>query len=208
MNNVKTISIMVAALFVCLGVASIGGAEYIMEGKIEGKVTGISGIVSPHVNLTNQTVSVKVDVTTNENTTTYFVNDTLKIDVNFTDETGREIFLFPRTVYYSVLITRSFTDAKLKKDEPWEDGFIKRLFPAKEFGAIKVVDSLLDNKDTNLTIDLDYSVSNATYHVGHENLTMHVFAMGFLPGEVNGLGDEGVVRGVEHKIVELNVEFI
>jgi len=208
MHKIKTISVMIAVMFVCVAFASLSGAEYTLEGKIEGKVSGFAGVVSPDVNLTeNQSVTLSVDITTEDNVTMYFVNDSLRIDVNITDESGRAMFFLPRSVYYGVIITRSFSDAGLLKEETWEDGFIKRLFPAKAFGALNAVDSLLGEKDTNITIELDYSVSNSTYQSGGENLTMHIIVMGFLPGDVNGVDDEGVGRVVEHKKVNLEVKY-
>lgn len=203
----RKISIMIAAMFVCVAFASIGVAEYNLEGNVYGEVNGFAGTVSPHVGITNQTATVSVDVTTDENTTMYFVNDSLMIDVNFTDETGRETFLLPRSIYYGIVITRSFSDAKLMKEEPWEDGLFKRLLPAKAYGAVHVVNSLLGEKGTNITIDLDYSIRNETYHSG-ENLTMHIVVMGFLPGDVNGATEEGIGRVVEYKTVNLHMDYI
>ncbi|RLF50268.1 MAG: hypothetical protein DRN24_06825, partial [Thermoplasmata archaeon] len=59
-------------------------------------------------------------------------------------------------------------------------------------------------KSDNITVNLSYSISNMTFENG-ENLTMHIWVMGFLPGNVNG-----VIKGlpiIGHKVVNLNVEY-
>jgi hypothetical protein len=81
-----------------------------------------------------------------------------------------------------------------------------RLFPIREFIKSKnVVDSMLGGeKDTNLTIPVNYEISQDTFNTS-ENLTMHIYLMGFMPGEANGLSDN--IPIIAHKAITLEVTY-
>jgi hypothetical protein len=104
-----------------------------------------------------------------------------------------------------VIITRNVSDAKILKEERWEDGLIVRLFPAKAIGRVRIVDSIYGEKQDNITIDLSYSVSNSTYKAGCENLTMHVFIMGLLSDNINDISDELPI--IQYDMVYLEMQY-
>ena len=164
MRKIKIAPIMIAALFV---------APVINVGENQ---TGLSPL--------------KVDVlegnaSANE-TDRYFLNDTLSININITNDVGREFFI-PRFLYATVIIMRDKDNVPLSPIL----SFFKRLIPVRMFpfgknkANMRVDVTSEGNKVLNIT--MDYEVTNDT---AQENLTMHLFVMGMLPGNINGLGEK------------------
>ena len=204
MNKIERItSIMVVSLFVSMSIASVVGAEETLTGDISVEINGWIGVVSPRVNIEeNQSVNFSVDVVGEGDNTTYTVNDSLRINLNITDGTNRTNFILPRSMSYSIIVCRKPLDIKLLP----VFGLLDRLFPVRVlFKSVSVASSVLGGeKSDNITVNLSYSISNMTFENG-ENLTMHIWVMGFLPGNVNG-----VIKGlpiIGHKVVNLNVEY-
>ena len=110
MNKIKIVTVMIATLFVSTAVASVAGAVE-LEGEISVEMIQFIGLVCPTIDIGNQTgLAFNVEkfegnASANE-TDTYRVVDTLKIKVNVTDNTGRDIFFFPRSLVTSVWIVR------------------------------------------------------------------------------------------------------
>lgn len=195
----KIAAVMIVAMF--LGVSAVSIAEEI-DGEIKVIVKDYIGVVYPQICLDNTSVTFKVNITTDENETSYVVEDILSIPLNVTTETERDNFLFPRSIFYSVITTRSIKDAKLLPIA----GLIKRIFPVfVPFATANVIGGSLGEKDEYLNITLNYPISNVTYLKGSENLTMHIFVMGFLPGEVNGVADSLPI--IDHKTITLAVTY-
>ena len=206
MSKLKLMSAFTAALLLLIIGASVGGAEVELEGNIAVEIDGFSGIVVPKLNMTNQSPTFNVEVEKYEDEDSYFVNDTLIINLDIDDNTGRDIiYLLPRSVYYGVIFNRPFSEAKLLKTHPWEDGIIGRLLPVRAFGGVPVVDSILGEKNTSIKIDMKYSIRNETYNAGGETLTMYVFYMGFIPGDINGI--EGLPI-IGHDKITLDICYI
>jgi hypothetical protein len=183
MNKIKITSIMIVTMFIGMGAASMCRAGETLNGEIKVEVKELIGLVYPTINLVNQTnMPILVTRTLNDTTHTYtnVVNDSLVIKLNITDNSGREIFLLPRTMFYMVFLVR--------KGEPLSPigSYFRRLMPIRTFGSVNVVNSTLGLRATNITIPLNYRISNDTFNAG-ENLTVKVLAMGFLPGTVDGV---------------------
>ena len=209
MHKIKTISITIAAMFICMAVASIGGAEDLAGNiKVDVKEWG-SGVVAPRLNLENNSITLKIEKAADN--VSYVVNDTLVISLDVNDTTGRESFVFPRFIFYSVIMSRSLPEVK------WFPlrGLIGRLFPLiKLFNTANVVDSWVGgNKSTNITIKLDYEIQEqvliqpipAPPVVFSENLTMNVYVMGFMPGTVNGLIED--IPIITHQKITLDITY-
>lgn len=209
MKKIKIISMLIATLFISSAIASISGAEE-LEGDINAEVKGFLGVVSPGINITNQSVTFLVNVTEppgDPENNSYKVEDELIIDLKINDTTKREIFLLPRFVYHRIVCARDLSDAlALPKSI---GGLFERWFPIKvPFGQAPVVNTLGGGqKATNISIKVDYKITNETFHEG-ENLTMRILVMGMLPWDVNGLSEEGIGRIIGHKIVNLEVSYV
>jgi hypothetical protein len=185
----KTISILITMMLVSVTIASIGRAVE-LDGNIEVEVTGPSGAVNADLNITiNQSVTIGVDIETDGENSTYSVNDTLIINLDAIDNSGRASFVLPRSLLYNYAIHRHFLDVKMIPILSW----LGRLCPAlKLYGAVNVADSLLGGKKgNNISIKLDYEISNTTYLNG-ENLTLNLFVMGFIPGGITGSSDGAI----------------
>jgi hypothetical protein len=179
MKKIKILAMLVAAMF---GTVTIAGAAD-LTGSIDVTVDEWLGLAYPSISLSNQTVSLGVKRTINGTSGNYtgnVVNDSLVIPLNIVDETGRESYLLPRVIFYMVFITKE------------EGTLMERLIPMFSFGSANVVSSIIKpDLDANISIKLNYPVNNDTFNGGEnsdqgENLTVRVFAMGFLPGAVNG----------------------
>jgi hypothetical protein len=201
----KVIAVMIVAMFLGVSVASICSSEKI-DGEIKARAENWIGLVCPEICIDNITsVTFKVNITEGEDETTYIVEDVLSIPLNVTvGEKVKDILVFPRSIFYSVIMQRPFSMDLLK---PTIRGFLKRMFPVIQLvKSVNVVDGMLGKAQSYLNITLDYSISNETYlNPNGENLTMHIFVMGFLPGEVNGI-DESIPI-VAHKTVTLEVTY-
>jgi hypothetical protein len=181
MNKIKITSIMIVAMFIGMGATSICGAKEILNGEIKVEVKEWIGLVYPTINLVNKTnMPILVTRTLNDTNYTNVVNDSLVIKLNIIDNSGRKLFLIPRTMVYMVFLVR-----KGEKLSPI-GSYFGRLIPKRAFGSVSVVNSTLGPRATNITIPLNYRISNDTFNAG-ENITVKVLAMGFLPGTVDGV---------------------
>ena len=201
MNKIKIMSIMIVAMFIGMGATSICGAKATLNGEIKAEVKEWIGLVYPSINLVNQTnTPILVTRTLNDTNYTNVVNDSLVIKLNITDNSGRELFLLPRTMFYMVFLVR--------KGEPLRPigSYFGRLMPVRAFGSVSVVNSTLGSRATNITIPLKYKISNDTFNKG-ENLTVKVLAMGFLPGEVDGaIAGFPLVAKAEFSLININYQ--
>ena len=191
MKKMKIISLTIAVMLVSVVAASVAGAERTLEGNIEVDVVGPSGVVNADLNITNnQSVTIGVDIETDGENITYSVNDTLIINLDAIDNSGRATFVLPRSLLYSSVISRGLLDVKMMPIL----SLFGRLFPMlKLYSAVNVADSLLGGeKGNNISINLDYKISNTTYLNG-ENLTLNLFVVGFIPGGVTGSYNGGII---------------
>ncbi len=179
----KILAMLVAAMF---GAVTVAGAAD-LTGSIDVEVKEWLGLASPAIDLANQTATLGVSRTMNETSGNYtgnVVNDSLVIPLIVVDNDGRESYLLPRVVFYLVFITKE------------EGTLLERLIPMVSFGSANLVSSIIKPEaDTNITIPMSYAVDNDTFNDGEnsnqgENLTVRIFAMGFLPGAANGFLDE------------------
>jgi len=203
MNKIKIMSIM--AIIISMSCASMVGAVK-LPGDINVKIENTIGLVKPVINIDNETpidISLNVDIDGTGENITYHVNDTISINLAIEDTSGRDSFFFPRTVAYSVIIMRNITSAKLLPIS----GFFKRMFPHIElFKSVNVVNSTIAGiKQSQINISLDYYLTNNETYDG-EQLTMYIFVMGILPGDVNGISSD--IPFVDHKKVTLIVDYI
>lgn len=209
MNKIKIISMLVIAMFLSLAFSTTGTAVD-LQGGIDVSVTGFVGLVTPRINLTeeqlNQSVTFMVNITLdpeNPANNTYLVEDVLKINLNINDETNRTSFILPRSVVYGILLIRDKSKIALRPIF----GFLRRLIPVRElFQRVKVVDSLLGKKVDNMTIPIEYNIDSATYENVTENTTLHIFTMGFLPGDADGIS--GKLPIIDHKKINLQVTYV
>ena len=201
MNKIKITSIMIVAMFIGMGAASICGAKETLNGEMKVEVSEWMGIVSPKIDFGNQSVTFNAEKETVDNETVYNVNDTLKINLNITDNSGRNTYILPRSMFCSVIMYRKPIEAKLFPLM----GILSRLFPVRQLlKSVNVVNSTLGGKrDNNITIPLKYTITNDTFNKG-ENLSMMVYVMGFLPGDLNGVKGVPVVA---HKTITLTTSY-
>jgi len=209
MNKTKITSIMIVSLLVGLGTLAICGAEE-LDGNIVLNIEQWQGNVHPNLSFENQSVTFKVNISEKNNNTVYRVEDELKISLNVTDNSGREIILLPRGIFYRIVATRSILDVIkeglgfLSNPYPGADKFLKRWRPISSINFVRIKSTVFNPKAAdNITLELDYSISNETYLSG-ENLTMSIAVMGYRPGDINGLSDEGIGRIIDQ--VKINLE--
>jgi len=215
------LSLLTAAMFVSVAGVSICGAapydpydegdEYYgveLAGNIDVKIDGFIGVVSPIINITeeqeNQSVTFLVNATEDPEdpaNNSYIVEDTITIDLEITDNSGRDSFVISRFVIYHVMITRP-----IGKALPGGLGIINRLFPVRKLGRVHVVNSLFGgNISENISIDFSYKLRNKELFDSGENLTLHITVIGFLPGNSNGISD--MLPIVDHKAISLDVKY-
>jgi len=201
MNKIKITSIVVVSLLIGIGAANFAGAVS-LTGRVEADVNNWIGVVTPNITLNNQSVTLIVNITTDGENTTYVVEDELFIELNSTDNSGREQFIMPRSIFYSVAVIRNPLDAGLLPIS----GLFRRILPILEpLKSRNVADSMIGGeKHDNITIPANYEISNTTFEEG-ENLTMHIYVMGFIPGEVNGLAEN--IPIIAHKKITLEVSY-
>ena len=201
MNKIKIASIVVVGLLIGIGSFNFAGAVA-LTGRVEAEVNSWVGVVTPDITLDNQSITFQVNVTDDEGNITYIVEDELYIELNSTDNSGREQFIMPRSVFYSVIATRNMFDVGLLPIM----SIFNRMFPIRELIKSKnVVDSMLGGeKDTNITIPVNYEISEETFNAG-ENLTVHICAMGLMPGETNGLSSS--IPVIVHKVITLEISY-
>ena len=212
MSGKKIISLLIGAVFLGVSLTTVVGADE-LSGSIEAQIIESIGLVKPviklDVNQTGLTLSKQID----ENTNYTMVNDTIRINIDKVDNSGRDSFIIPRYVFTSVLITRDPKSMPLlpltrlnlfKKGMP---PFLTRLIVA--FSPLKKVDITTDNSTTEyyFNVSMHYWIGNKTSYMLKENLTMHIFTMGFFPGDVNGIISG--IKWIDHRVINLReVEYI
>jgi len=210
MKKIKIVAMLIVAIFVSLSATSISGAVD-LNADINVEVEQFIGLVSPIINMTredqkNQTIEFLVNVTEpldDPINNSYIVEDELKININVIDESGRETFILPRLIFYKVIVSRDLSYAiSLPKTT---GSLLKRLFPINvPFGQKGVVNTLGGSlKASNISINVYYKLTKDTYLNG-ENLTLNIFIMGFLPGNVNGILGEKLPI-INHEVINLEV---
>ncbi len=213
MNKTRLLTILVGAIVISISAPAAFGAQT-LEGDIDAEVTEFLGLVKPRINVdenqTDLTLSVEVvegNASANESDQ-YYVNDTLSINVNVTSGTDRT-FLVPRYAFGSAIIMRNIAEIEifpifgflgLLGDGP---GLFKRLFPviATPLSNGMRVDVTSEGAKL-MNISLNYWIDNETTS---ENLTMHLYTIGFLPGNVNGIIDG--IPIIDHKVINLEVAY-
>lgn len=180
----KTISILITMMLVCVTIASISGAVE-LDGEINVGISQTLGLVAPRIELEENQTFAPLNVEVDGNST--FVNDTLSIKLNVTDD--RENRMFPRFMLAMVLISRDLTDIPILPllglgflgSGP---GYLKRLIPVRMLPNPLTGEGIIDvSTEEYLNISMNYEISNDTVS---ENLTMHIFTIGFPMGDVNG----------------------
>ncbi len=212
MRKLKLVSILIVTVLIGAGVASVSVAEKLQDNitlDLEQFITN----VHPHINIADQNITIKVNVSESGNNTFYRVDDELKIDLLVNDNTTREmLYLYPRGVFYGAFAYRSITDVVKEgilqnRAYPGADKFLKRLIPIKDFGFTSVKEAIISRGvSDNITIDLDYSLSEDSYLNG-ETLTFTLAVMGLNPGNANGVSEDGIGQIIEHQKVELTVSY-
>lgn len=202
MNKLKISAILIVGLFVGMSTAT----AVTMTGKIQNNVETYVGLVYPTILIENQTVNLNVEIEGTGDNMSYFVNDTLVIPVNNSAAGSADHkYLLPRSAYYGIFVTRKLTEVLRTILDGSGIKLKEKLLPAMAIGGIKVVDSLLGEADDHINVSLQYHITQDQFLEG-ENLTMYVYMMGFLPGEVNGLIGEGFPL-VAHSKITLGVEY-
>ena len=114
-------------VFLLIGLGTVTTNGQVLDGEIEIEVVDSIGVVYPDVNLESENeFDFVAEFIEEENESYWEVNETISINLNITDNSGRENFLFPRTLIYSAVLVRN--DAKLS---PLAGAF-KRIFPVIE----------------------------------------------------------------------------
>lgn len=204
MDKMKITAVMIVSMLIAMGLASISTAEE-LDGEIKATVKDYIGVVYPELLIDNSSITLKVNITDEGGNSTYMVEDVLSIPLNVTNETGRENFIFPRSIFCSVIIRRSIMDVKILPMLPISN-LLKRLFPVfKPLQTVNVLGGTLGAADDMFNITMNYPISNTTFEEGKENLTMTIIAMGFLPGEVNGVAES--IPIIAHKTITLEVNY-
>ncbi len=199
MRKIKQFLIIGTVMLIAVDFYPLIGAEQ-LEGSIDVDVRDYIGVVCPKINIENQNISFAVE-NISDDKTTYMVNDTLEITLTVNDTSGRSSFILPRSVFYSVFITRDVSDAGLFPIF----GIFRRLMPVKcLFRSINVVNSTLGGKkNSTIVIPVQYTLPKG--NISNENLTLYIIVTGFLPGNVNGFHNFPIVA---YKKITLAVTYI
>ena len=215
MVKIKILSIMIATLFICLAVVSIVGAtsegpfknkelnKVYLEGEFNVKVSKSLGLVLPAININNQSVIFKVNSTSNSLfNKKYRVENELVIKLNISDESERDDYIIPRSMFYGVLGIRGIGLAF----KPIKLGLFNRVFPIRGFGSVKVVKSKYNkNLSEEIRIRIKYYEITKELLGRGENIILNIYVMGFLPDDVNGVLEGTKV--VAHKVINLEVTY-
>ena len=207
MNKMKLISMLVIAMFLSITFSTTGTAVE-LQGNIAVSIDQFIGLVTPEINFTedelNQSVTFMVNVTlgSEPGNSSYIVEDELKINLDINNEANRS-FILPRSVVCSVLLVRDKSNVTIRPIL----SYLRRLIPFRAlFKTAKVVDSLLGKKVDNITIGMKYDISSATYENLTENMTLHIYTMGFLPGNSDGISQKLPI--IDHKKINLQVTYV
>ena len=200
----KIISMMIISLFLSVSTISIASAEETLTGDIDVEVSEWLGIVYPEINIGNQSIELDVEISEVEEVTEYLVNDTIIINLDVTNNSPRKIFVLPRSMFYSAIMTRDLSSVKILPLFPLRELF-SRFFPIFHFfKAVNVVDGMLGKNETNtIEIPVSYKIDEETYNNG-ENATLTLSVMGFLPGDLNGLGEDLPIISKEKISLEIS----
>ena len=202
MIKMKVITITIVSILLGAGITSVGIAQS-LDGKIDVEVSKFLGLVKPVINLENESdVSFVVRPVGDENSTYYQVNDTIEINLDITDNSGRGDtlpFVFGRSIFCSAIIWRM---PKITL----QGGFFKRLIPTfVPLQIVNVVNSTIGkNKSTVIEFPLNYTIAEEVANSEGEQMTMHILCMGMIPDDVNGIGD---IKFISHKKVTINVGY-
>ena len=189
--------ILIACITILSQVAPMVAAEK-LEGEIKAGVSDFIGIVHPEISLENQNISLRVEKVMDGNDTKYLVNDTLEIRINITDKSGRKFLILPRSILYSVIVTRDLSNVDFLPLR----GVLKRIVLAVDvFSSVRVVDSIFGKKNDSIVIPLKYAIDENTTK---EKINLHITAIGWLPGAAGGMKFLPIVA---HKKVELTVTY-
>ena len=204
MKNLKIVAILVATMLIGLTtVSTVGAVE--LEGEINVEISQFVGLVVPEYNIADnqEGLSFKVDKIGDR----YFLNDTLSIKIKVTDNSGRDEirFLIPRYLYTSIFIVRDMSKIPLFPLIGFpgiREGLLQRLVPIRitpfslkdKTGRVDVTKG-----NTSINITMNYELQEG---VTSENLVMHIFTMGLLPGNTNGIGEKLPI--IAHKKVNLS----
>lgn len=186
MRKIKFISIMIVSILLGAGITSIATAQE-LDGEIEVDIKQTLGIVSPVINLENETtIELEAELIEEENSSYYRVNDSIEINLNVTNDMENENPIFSRSVFYSAILIR-----KPVKIMPF-GGIFGRILPIFKVGIVPVIDSMLGkNASAQIELPLNYTIMGDT--LADEDMTLHLFTMGMLPGDVNGINGLKVV---------------
>ena len=189
----KIISLSIIAMFVCIGFSNIAGAdEYegvTLDGSIKATISDFIGLVSPSMQFNetqlNQSVEFLVDEIDDGVNKTYMVNDTLRINLEIINESGRSSFIIPRSLYSSIYLQRESSKPKLLPLM----GVLNRFFPIRVIYDIRIiVDSMFGhkmfgNKTDNITIPIKYEILSSDDFDNGEIFNLHIFSWGSIPGD-------------------------
>jgi len=198
MNKIKILSLSIGAIILSISAVSMVGAVE-LTGSIKVEIVESFGLVKPRIQLDENQTGITLATEFYERTNYTMVNDTLSIKIDVTDNSRRETFLIPRFVFASVVIIRKeapiFPLLGLMGNGP---GYLTRLIPVKQF---LVKSEISDSEGEHcINVTMNYWIGNKTNYIKSENLTMHLFTVGFFPGDVNGLEN---IHFVDHKVVNL-----
>jgi len=184
----KAISVLITIMLVSITIASISGAEE-LEGEINVEIRQTIGLVTTKIALEeNQTFG---PLHVEEDNGILYVNDTLSIKLNVTDD--GETRMFPRFMFASVFIIRDPTTVKISPIFT----YLKRLIPVIIIPNPLTKQGLIDvSNERYLNISMNYEINNTV----SENMTMYICTMGFLPGGADGI--QGI-KIVDHMKVNL-----
>lgn len=195
---------LIISMFISLGLTSVVTGDVTLDGAIDVEVKEWSwNLVAPSINLDeNQTITLNVDVETVDDTTTYFVNDTIFMDLNILqDENSERFLIFGRGIAYSAFVVR--------KIKPLSGDLLRgiKLLPIRKFfGSATVVQGALSGNVTEqINVSAQYTIDEDRFNNG-ENLTMHLFVMGMIPGDVDGSTEQ--IPIIDYKKINLDVNYV
>ena len=212
MKKMKIAAILIGAMFVGLATTSVTGVE--LGTEISVTIDKFIGLVSPSITAQEEeSIALGVDVNEscpdrNVANYSYVVNDKITINIGYTDLSNREAFILPRLMFYRVAAMRDFADRDDGKGK-----LLDKLFPIKVgFGQVGVVNTTGGKPRAEyINISVRYQITNETYNQSiesSETFTLRIFTMGFLPGNVNGIGFlDGQIPIVDYKQVNLTVNY-
>jgi len=214
MRKIKICSLLTVALLLGMSASMICGAEEpdnILAAEVNVTVEDWIGQVKPDFNVTtaneNDSVELKciVNVTDpNPANHTYDVNDTLIINMNIDDQSSRVLgfFIMPRCVRWKAYFSEDSNPYK---------ALFKNTYKAN--GRALVADSLLNflvppgEVDDKIVIDMSgYDIDKDTFENGEE-IYLHVYMKGFIPGHVNGGLLDGLIPILDQETIKLTLSF-